>query len=528
MNKDKMGGDYMKNSVKDEFCVWQDVGRATVEKEVGEEYVLPDYLPDMRRILFSSVRIENGEHFVDSGKIEVVGEAVISVIYLSDSGEIKYISQSYPFDGFVNIDGVFDDSIVDAKYYLKNKAIRAVSPRKLSMKAKVLSEINAKNKICISPRLIGGAGIEDEFTLERKLNNSESANYMHFTENDIRISEDIDYSGRTPIRDLIMYDMDVVTTECKYSGGKLDIKGCIILKCLIEVGTDEDKKEYDVFEKKIPVSHTSDVNLLSDDVNCIARLEAGAFECNIGNDSYGESRVIELDVACRADITAINNEQSVFTDDVFSTVYDYSNTYKTVETERIAKCVYANFSSDGSLDLPDAEKNECRKVLYSDAEVEMNQSELKNGKLVMSGDCNIKAVIEMADNGYTNAELSFPVKYEMPINDIGEYRCNCRCDVLNSNVSVNEGRLNANVEIGLNAVVFDVDNIKTVEQISIDKEKQLQKPDNKTMILYYPEENETLWSIAKKYNVSRAELERENGKNLSGNMPRVIVIPAAR
>ena len=39
-------------SIKDEFCVWNESGKTTLENEINEEYVLPDYLPDIRKILF--------------------------------------------------------------------------------------------------------------------------------------------------------------------------------------------------------------------------------------------------------------------------------------------------------------------------------------------------------------------------------------------------------------------------------------------------------------------------------------------
>ena len=64
----------IKMSLKDEFCVWQDIGKLCAESEVGEEYVLPDYYPDIRKILLVKTSINEGEHFVDSGKVEVGGE----------------------------------------------------------------------------------------------------------------------------------------------------------------------------------------------------------------------------------------------------------------------------------------------------------------------------------------------------------------------------------------------------------------------------------------------------------------------
>lgn len=525
MNKENLGAENKKYAKRDEFCVWQNAGKASLEKDVGEEYVLPDYLPNMRKILFSRVKTEGGKHFVDSGRIELEGEVTVYVVYLSDTNEIKYVSRSFSYDGVVNIDGVFDDSVVFVDKEIKNKTVRAISPRKLSLRATVLCEVFAKNKICISPKIMGSTSMEDEFTLERKTNISESADYVTVNENDIRLSEDIEYNGKRPIKELLFFDLDILTTDCKYSGGKMEIKGTAILKCVVDTGGSDEEKEYELIEKRIPVYHSFEVELPNAPWECRAMLELYDFECGAANDSYGESRIIEADIALNAVVTCITNETNVFTDDIFSVEYGYDNSYRTVEKEKLYRCLYTNFSVDGTGELPESEQGEYRKIVYSTSDAYIDQTEYKNNKLVFSGKCNAKGIAETAENGYVSFDITFPIRYEMQAEGIKEHKCLTKCGVVDSRVSISDGRLNVNSEIMLNSVIFDVDTVNTVDQVLLDKSSSAKKHDGKTMILYYPDESETLWSVAKKYGVSRSSLEGANNREMHEKLPRVLVIP---
>ena len=164
-------------------------------------------------------------------------------------------------------------------------------------------------------------------------------------------------------------------------------------------------------------------------------------------------------------------------------------------------------------------------MILSSVDVDMASVDVSQGKAVFNGECNVKAVVSDKDGSYVNTEFSFPVRYEMPIGDVEKYRCRCDGTVLDSRVSLDDNKLNVNAEIGINYELFENVSADTVEVVAINKSQPLQNVNEKVMVLYYPDKNETLWSVAKKYNVSRASLENVNNKQLSEGLPRVIVIP---
>ncbi len=516
-----------KISLKDEFCVFSNAGNMSVENDISEEYVLPDYFPDIRKILLVKAKTEESDMFNENGRVEVGGEAVFEVIYLGDEGKVRSIVRNIPYSANVSSDDLYDDSVLNVKTALKNRSVRAISPRKLSLKGKVVTDISVYNKLCVSPRLSGNASVEDEFKLERLVENVDCVNYIQFEENDIRVSEDLKYEGKEPIFDLVSCSCDIFTTECKYYQGKLNIKGLAKVSCLISSCSDDSEDEkYQIFEKNISINHTADVSLPGEDWNVYTSLDLGAFESSISNDNYGESRIIEIDFSCRAKVTAVRNEESVVTGDMFSTEYSSSVSYKKIETERVSKCCCTNFSASGSSELPQNAGAEYERIFVSSADADMNLSEVKNGKAVFSGECSVKAVAQDTNASFTNHEFSFPIRFEMPCEDIAECRAICKSGIIDSRITLDGNKVNANVEVGLDAVLFEKISKNSVEEVVLDKSLPVERAE-KTMILYYPEKKESLWSIAKKYNITRSSIEKANNKKMTEPLPRVILIPVS-
>jgi len=515
-------------SLKDEFCVWSDAGKAYLDNEVNGEYVLPDYLPDIRKILMVNVGTEGENVYVDDGRIEIGGEAVFKVIYLGNEGNIRSVIYKAQYSGNVTLDGIYGDSIIDVKTKINNKTVRALSPRKLSLKSALTTSVKVKNKLCVSPRLTGHSGVEDEFKLERKQDNIKAVNYVKLNDENIRVSEDITYEGRNGISDVICCDVKVFPTDCRYSQGKVTVKGTAVASFMLvnEEEGDGITENYEYIEKKLPIEHIFDTSLTGEGWECLVKFEVAAFEYGIANDNYGENRIIELDFDCKASVTAVRNEDSIFTSDVFSTEYDCANTLVSVETEKMVKCVYTNFSVSGSTEISSNDVKEPEKNVLWVAEPHINDVVYKNGKMSVIGECTVRSVVKEKDGGYINQEFSFPIKYELAAEEAEFFDCRCECGVINSRISLNDKKVSADIEVGLHLSVFEKVKKETVDVINLDKSSPIPKNSERVMVLYYPEKNETVWDIAKRYKVNRAELTMTNKGLNESNIPRVIVIPA--
>ena len=191
------------------------------------------------------------------------------------------------------------------------------------------------------------------------------------------------------------------------------------------------------------------------------------------------------------------------------------------------KSFYSNFSADGSTELPKLDEGRYEKVLLSDGDVEIEGYSMTANKLVFEGTARARAVLLESNGSYVSTDFSFPIRYETSLDNVEEAICSYTCQPLGMKLTVNGDRLTANAEIGINAMVFDKVAVNTVDQIAIDKNSAKPNGNENIMILYYPEKNETLWSVSKKYGISGKDIVNANKNTTLDPLPRVIVIPSS-
>ena len=111
-------------------------------KEVSAEYTLPDYLPDVNRLLRTSARVEKNEKYCSQDMIEYEGRLCFSVIYATSDGKIKNAEFDTDYSGSVSGLQISDLSSVGVYTYADNATCRLAGPRKLTVKSKLATQIS--------------------------------------------------------------------------------------------------------------------------------------------------------------------------------------------------------------------------------------------------------------------------------------------------------------------------------------------------------------------------------------------------
>lgn len=525
MNNEIMTGEKMNRFSKDEFCVWSEAEDISLESDINEEYILPDYLPDIRKILLVKTNVKDSETELFDGRIEQSGKIEFKIVYSSDEGQIKCVNLTYSFDGKAYSENVYDDSVMNEKVSVVNRTVRAVSQRKFAIKARVITEIKVFNKLCVQPRMIGGSGIEDEFTLERKINALDCINFVKFNESDVRVSRDIQLQGNEQPLEIVYYNVDIFDDGTVYSNDKCEIKCIAKLCCMYSFDAGDGKIGYSVIERNIPIMQTVERKLPRGEWVLYPKMNVNAVECAIANDSMGEMRMLELDFSFDADVFGFGNQRTEFTDDVYSTKYGYENKYRTVTTRKLTDHLKTNFSISGEYEIKNSE-NKPKEILDFSAYAEIISVNTKDGKAELSGNTNVKAVMKSENGEYSTEEFVIPWKYTCKYNGDGEVIYSGDANVIEIKLKTDGEKIYANSEIGLDVGLFENVSVKSVENITIDKSAVSVESKERETILYYPEKNELLWDIAKKYGISPELIIKANKFDLSGEMPKVIVIPA--
>ena len=82
------------------------------------------------------------------------------------------------------------------------------------------------------------------------------------------------------------------------------------------------------------------------------------------------------------------------------------------------------------------------------------------------------------------------------------------------------------VDLSINASVYETREISLISDYSIDENKPLKRNTKGAMIIYFPDEEDSVWDIARKYNASVEEIMRINELE-NDNIPngKTILVP---
>ena len=133
-----------------------------VYAESGCDYVLPDYKQDVKKVLYTSATVIPSGKFFDSGELACSGIVTYNIVYLDSENRTEGIdfTSDYEFSLKTKDEGYIDSS-VDTR--VANLSVRLTGPRKFSVKAALSSVASIVESASVSTE---GDAFEEECSAE--------------------------------------------------------------------------------------------------------------------------------------------------------------------------------------------------------------------------------------------------------------------------------------------------------------------------------------------------------------------------
>ena len=136
------------------------------EVETGCEYTLPDYMGDIKRVLFSSASAVQAGKFISDGELELSGIVNFEVIYPDSEGKLTSFTASADVDVKEAVDTSGD---IDAEMEISAGApsVRVIGPRRVALRcsASVAVTVSKDNSSEIEGDVFGTVGRDDVETM---------------------------------------------------------------------------------------------------------------------------------------------------------------------------------------------------------------------------------------------------------------------------------------------------------------------------------------------------------------------------
>ena len=422
------------------------------EQPVDLTLSLPDYCPDIQRILKCQIYPCITSKSIVGDSLEVNGNTMLRILYVDSVGlPIRCCEKISTFTTNIPMKKTLDNPIAFVNAKVEYVNCRATSPRKLdihgafSVCAKVLEHV-PQDILC---------DIEGD-DIQQMKSEIEASNIAGMTQEAFSVSEVLEISsGKQAAETIIRSDCSITMDDMKVLDNKLILQGEVIVKILYSSGMGETLPEH--MEYTIPYSQMIDCAGVTEQCMCDVRVEAMGADVQIKTDSAGENMLFEAAVRAMAHVTAYMNERFTVVTDAYSTEHNLNLEYKQHTLHKLVEII-------------------------KDSDVQKNNFEVD--------DIGISQVIDVW-------------------NEMKSVTASIDEGSMNYRITGNSG-IEVKVELSLTAAILQEFSYKAIIAASTDEEHPVLKDSKAALIIYYAETGESLWNIARQYYTSVNAIKEEN------------------
>lgn len=481
------------------FC--DTVYETTAEQSLDADISLPDYCPEIQRILKCTVIPNVTSVQNNSGRITADATAVVRILYIGDNGKAAGYEQSYPLQKFVESGKVNSDSAVDVRIKTDYANCRAVNPRRIDVRAMMTFIFKAVNKI--EENILCDADGEGIQTMYEEINAASlcGLNNRGFTLNEVMELG----SDKAAVSQIVNVSAHALPSEIKIINNKALIKGECCIK-IYYIG--EDSSAIESAEHSMPISQIIELDGINEGCKTNVTLSVCSVETNPKADSSGDIRLIDLNVRINAFMEAFEEVPMSLITDAYSTEYETKNTQKSIELLSF-NCSFSNdFTNKVVLESIGVSVDCVLAVWCSDIKYSFTPKEDK---------CNVsgtyQANILYKDSEGQTGMIQKPVDfgYQVKLNDSSErITCFGSVQIVNCLCSVTgDSRLELKTELSASGMILSNCMKKYISSIELTGENKTKK-ESCALTIYFCEKNENIWNIARRYNTTVDAIKTEN------------------
>lgn len=499
------------------FC--ETVFETTAEQSLDADITLPDYCPEIQRILRCTVVPNVSSVQNTSGRVTADATATVRLLYVGDNGKTAGYEQSYPLQKFVESNRITSESAVSVNVNTDYVNCRAVNPRRIDVRAMLTFVFKAMNKreenvLCSAD----GAGIQlmrDERSFAAMTGVCEKAFSMSEV---IELGED-----KHPVSQIINVSPCAAAGEVKIINNKALVKGDCVVK-IYYIG--EDSGSIESVEHSMPISQIIELDGINENSLSSLRLNVSSCEAVAKADSSGNMCLIDLNARISVFMIAFEEIPLSLITDAYSTDYEVKNASKNIELLEYNDSFNSTFTNKVVLESIGVSVDCVLAVWCSDIKYNFSA---KEDKCVTNGTYQATVVYRDSENqiGIVQKPVDFDFSAKLG-RKADRILCHGSASILGCSCAVTgDSRLELKTEIGVSGIVLSSCMKKYVSSIEI-SEDGIKRDKSCALTIYFCDKGETLWNIARRYNTTVDAIMQENDITDSVmETSRMMLIPGA-
>ena len=484
----------------DSIGMLKDVYSGYAEQNIDADITLPDYCPDILRVLKCCVEPCVVSSKISGDRINTDGNARIRVLYADESGNICSYEQSSPFSKYVETGGDKTGALFfDAAVQYAN--CRAVNKRRLEVHAM----LHISFKICevAGMDIIDSIADSDVQTKVKEIDFSDitACECKQFPINETaQIPEDY-----LPVQRIVSAQAVPVISESKVIQGKCLVKGEIAV-CIIYC-TDNNFGECIKYGYSIPMNQVLEVAGLGEDSLCTAVPEIESCEFNVRNDAANQPRFIDISLVVSASVKAYKNKTSAVITDAYSISGALETDYENVSFFKKAESISDTFTFKNKLDFSALSPESISAVWLNKPKL---NKKVTDGRIVFSGTACANIILIDSDKKPVFCERDFEFEYSRTTSAGDDALVSPSIAAVGCTYgNLNGGEAEIKAEFVISADVFTCEKSRALVSA---RQVTCSVPSGRcpSVVVYFSDCEETVWDVARKYSTTVQLIKDEN------------------
>ncbi|MBR4555533.1 MAG: DUF3794 domain-containing protein [Ruminococcus sp.] len=467
------------------------------EQPVEKDFVLPDYCPDVFRILKCRVTPQVISHSINGGRLTVDTQAVIKVMYLAEnSGRINLLEQKMTFSKAIDLTAGCVSPSVSACARLDYVNCRVVNQRRIDIRGaysvKVRVSAESRKQFVTSAE---GAGIQ----LKTSQINFPSGRLCAAKR--ITLVEELELGGaKPPVGSVLWSGCRIERSEQRIVTGKLMIKGEASVE-LVYTPADESALSVETMRFSIPFSQVIDMDGL--DESFTLSVKANAASCDIIPRAEDASR-LECELVMLISCTAVRYSAGSAVTDAFSTRYECETSVCDQRVGAVPRECCAEFTRTGDLHYTDEALASIACARCGTGNISVRRNE---GRTVISGTLAMSAV------GLSGSGCAVFLENEVPFELESDDCFSEDTEVTVKNCSyhlTDDHSVEIKAELAVTGEVTEQYGVFPLEELSVLTDRPLAGTGGYALKLCFVEPGEDIWELAKRFRTSPRMITDEN------------------
>ncbi len=503
-------GDFFVELKKQYIHMNYEKGRALSQITLDEDYNLPDYKPDIVKVMKDKGEVNFEEVKVSDGHLYVKGSLQFVIMYRSDQDDKKIdcLSGSIPFTETISMDGVDELDPIHMVAEMEDLSVGIINSRKLNMRALIMLKADAREMK--DEEMV--TDVEGEEPLEVQKEYQDILQLVECKKDNLRFKQEISIPSSKPnIREILWKSVQLRGIESRMKTGSIELKGEVLVYILY-LG-EEDTEHLQWVETTIPLSGSIECNNCEENQIFKVTVVPRSVDMEVKPDYDGEQRVLNLDMVLDLDICLWREENMEIVKDLYSLSEKVTPTYESGIIPTLVAKNYAKCKVSDRIQL-NREQENMLQICVCEGQVQIDNTTVEKEGIRAEGTLEVELMYITTDDampiGTLKGLIAFEQMIEVPgVTDANDIELEAGIEQLGA-LLMDNTQVEIKAVINLNLIAFSNRPIEKLASVEVSGQniEELQKQPG--IVGYIVKGNENLWAIAKANHTTIADLIQMN------------------